>query len=128
MNYRVLNAACALLTVAAIVVAVILAMALSPVLSSADAMGEKKPASTCQEDDPCWNWVTMGNRKRGVVTLWGTPKVVGPCEFRALWMAGSLRYHVTVDGTTYRTLDRMKGDSFALYRAHCPNTPSPLDY
>lgn len=35
------------------------------------------PAATrCTEDMPCWNWATMGNGRRGIVTMWGTPKVV----------------------------------------------------
>ena len=32
----------------------------------------------CAEDMPCWNWATMGNHRRGIVTVWGTPKIVGP--------------------------------------------------
>jgi hypothetical protein len=66
--------------------------------------------ASCQEDQPCWNWATMGNQHRGVVTLYGNSRVVNPCQFRRLWQMGHLRYHVTVDGKTYHTLDKMLGD------------------
>lgn len=44
----------------------------------------------CQEDQPCWTWSTMGNRKRLVVTVNGGALVVGPCRFRRLAEAGQL--------------------------------------
>ncbi len=41
-------------------------------------------AAICHEDARCWNWRTMGNHKRGVVTLAGRHKVVGPVAFDRL--------------------------------------------
>ena len=32
----------------------------------------------------------MGNRKRGVVTMWGNPRVVGPCGYARLHHRGLL--------------------------------------
>lgn len=66
------------------------------------------PASrtVCHEDRPCWIWSRMGNRRRGVVTMRGTPIVVGPCTYARLWRAGSL-------DRTHRS-QRMRGDWWAL--------------
>jgi hypothetical protein len=74
--------------------------------------------SNCQEDEPCWNWVTMGNGTRGVVTMHGVRRVVNACTFKRYMRNGNLAYSVTIDGHTYRTLDRMKGDRTAM-RATC---------
>lgn len=41
-----------------------------------------------EEDDPGWNWVRCGNGARGVVTMWGTPKVVSCGDMR--WL---VRHH-----------------------------------
>lgn len=70
-------------------------------------------ASHCAEDSACWVWSRMGNRKRGVVTVWGTPLVVGPCRFARLFHTGHLRYGITLDGTYYPLLDQMRGDVWA---------------
>lgn len=57
----------------------------------------------------------MGNHKRGIVTLYGNPRVVGPCAFRRLWEAGHIRYTLRVGKVTYRDLlVRMRGDQWAL--------------
>lgn len=70
--------------------------------------------ATCAEDAPCWSWSTMGNHRRGVVTLHGNVRIVGPCTF-ARWMhTGRIAYSVRVDGHTYRTLERMRGDAWAI--------------
>ena len=66
------------------------------------------------EDDRCWSWPTDGNRRRGVVTVDGTPMVVSMCRFAALYRAHELRYRITVDGVTYPLLTRMRGDHAAL--------------
>lgn len=63
----------------------------------------------CQEDQPCWNWATMGNHHRGIVTMHGTPLVVSPCQFQRLMRARNV---------DYRGQD-MKGDKLAM-RIHCP--------
>lgn len=78
MSYRVLNLCTVALVVASVLMALALHAAVSPVLAASPA------ATACQEDDPCWRWPTMGNRKRGVVTMWGTPKVVTCGDFRYL--------------------------------------------
>ena len=44
----------------------------------------------CQEDEPCWTWSTMGNKRRGIVTMWGTPKVVTCGQYRHLYRTGNL--------------------------------------
>ena len=67
------------------------------------------PSAKCAEDDVCWNWATMGNQRRGIVTMHGTPMVVGPCRFQRLMRAG------VVD---YRTSDVMRGDRTAM-RKRC---------
>ena len=42
----------------------------------------------CQEDAPCFNWRTMGNHKRGIITTGGRYLVVGPKRFeRIRWGA-----------------------------------------
>jgi hypothetical protein len=69
----------------------------------------------CTEDMPCWTWSKMGNHKRGIVTLYGNERVVGPCEFRRLWETGHIRYVVHVDGHRYGgMLQRMRGDWYAI--------------
>lgn len=47
----------------------------------------------CVEDMPCWNWATMGDKHRGVVTMWGTPKVVSCGGLRWLVRHGDLDPH-----------------------------------
>jgi hypothetical protein len=53
----------------------------------------------------CWTWSRMGNRRRGIVTRWGTPLVVGPCRFAKLRRAGRV---------DYPRFARMKGDAWAM--------------
>lgn len=92
----------------------------------ADSALGASPARTCFEDEPCWNWATMGNHKRGVVTTDGTPLVVGPCRFARMWERGRLRYSVRFNGRTYVLLERLKGDGWARRhgcRAHAHNLP-----
>lgn len=61
----------------------------------------------CQEDDPCWTWSKMGNRRRSVVDLaTGERVVVGPCTFRHMWMNGNARLGAG---------DRMRGDWWAIH-------------
>lgn len=55
------------------------------------AIGTAFHARSCPaEDDPSWNWVRCGNGRRGIVTMWGTPKVVSCGEFRWLARHGDL--------------------------------------
>jgi hypothetical protein len=62
-------------------------------------------APRCQEDAPCWHWPTMGNHKRGIVTMNGTPLVVGPCRFARMMRAGNIDYQPT---------DYLRGDRWAM--------------
>lgn len=61
-------------------------------LSGAAPAAPSAPASAarCAEDMPCWNWATMGDGHRGVVTMWGTPKVVTCGGLRWLVKHGDL--------------------------------------
>jgi hypothetical protein len=63
--------------------------------------------TSCVEDAPCWSWSQMGNRRRGIVTAWGTPKVVGPCGYR--------REVLRTPPSMRKLLGRkLKGDRWAL--------------
>jgi hypothetical protein len=64
----------------------------------------------CQEDAPCWNWATMGDHRRGVVTVLGTRAVVSPCRFARMFRTGAI---------DYRASGTLKGDTLAL-RLDCP--------
>lgn len=64
------------LIAAATLAAVILAAAAYTVAAKANT--GTPPAHHCTEDSACWNWATMGNHKRGIVTVWGDAKIVGP--------------------------------------------------
>ena len=57
------------------------------------AVAPQPHAKTCTEDMPCWNWTTMGDHRRGVVTMWGTPKVVSCGDLRWLIRHGDLDPH-----------------------------------
>lgn len=63
-----------------VLVACAMALALAPHASASAA-----PGAACAEDDPCWTWPQMGNRKRGVVSLHGTPLVVGSCRYARMY-------------------------------------------
>src|SRR3954462_1046480 len=58
----------------------------SDVAWSSSPEPKKVPATLpCpEEDDPSWNWVRCGNGQRGIVTMWGTPKVVSCGDMRWL--------------------------------------------
>jgi hypothetical protein len=75
-----------------------------------------KRGNACMEDNPCWNWAKMGNHRRGVVLLDGTPMVVLPCGFNRLWAIGAIRHRL--DG--YKMNDRLRGDRFARTLTDCP--------
>lgn len=82
--------------------------------------GAIQPAPFCAEDNPCWNWAKMGNHKRGVVLVDGTPKIVGPCGFNRLWAHGAIRHFLVVDGHAYKSMSKLKGDTFARTLTDCP--------
>lgn len=96
------------LAITALVLLVVSVCALRAELATASERAQ------CSEDDPCWVWSKMGNRKRGIVTLHGTPMVVGPCKFSRLWRSGDIRHVVTVDGVRYATLEKLRGDFWAI--------------
>jgi hypothetical protein len=54
-----------------------------------------------QEDSPEWSWPQCGNRERGVVTMWGTQKVVNCGDFH--WLA-------THDDLDRRSTSVLRGD------------------
>ncbi len=56
---------------------------------------------TCAEDMRCWNWRTMGNHRRGIVTYDGLFLVVGPQAF------DRLNRHYEIDWCTTR---KLRGD------------------
>lgn len=64
----------------------------------------------CQEDMPCWNWASMGNHRRGVVTLTAGRHVVNPCRFQRLMRAGRIDYGAS---------GALLGDTLAM-RVRCP--------
>ncbi len=66
-------------------------------------------AGGCAEDSPCWNWASMGNHRRGVVTHRGTSLVVSPCRFQRLMRAGVVDYAAS---------GPLKGDKLAM-RVRC---------
>ena len=70
------------------------------------------------EDDASWNWALCGNGKRGVVTLHGNPRVVDACTFQRYMRQHVIAYRVRVQGHTYTTLERMRGDATAM-RVEC---------
>lgn len=98
--------------------AIILSVLAITLAATAVAEVFASPASaavTCQEDEPCWSWSTMGNHHRGIVTLHGNRRVVGPCAFQRLYRTHHIAYSVRVGGKVYRNmLERMRGDAWAL--------------
>lgn len=73
-----------------VALAIVLALALA---GYALIWAQTSPANThhrakCVEDAPCWNWATMGNHRRGIITMWGTPEVVSPCRYQHLAKRG----------------------------------------
>jgi hypothetical protein len=79
----------------------VLAALFAAACSAAPAAPARAERVRCTEDMPCWNWATMGDRNRGVVTMWGTPKVVSCGGFRWLVRHGDLDPHTP----------RLKGDA-----------------
>jgi hypothetical protein len=65
-------------------------------------------AAQCMEDEPCWKWSRMGNRKRGVV-LDGRLVIVGRCRFARLVFNDRLKFG---NGETETT--QLPGDGYAL--------------
>ncbi len=76
---------------------------------------ERSAAKTCQEDDQCWTWSTMGNKERGVIlkpgvtcttrtSYNGTRCVVNAKQFCKLNKAKRIDWKRT---------ERLRGDSFA---------------
>lgn len=73
------------------------------------------PEPPCFEDEPCWRWPTMGNHRRGVVTMNGTPLVVTVRRFCRLYLHGNLdRYPFNPDSRPGDGF--VPGDWVALHR------------
>ncbi len=77
------------------------AVALTAALAGVAVPASATARVACQEDQRCWNWRTMGNEQRGVVTLAGARLVVSPARFDRLNRA------FRIDWTASR---RMRGD------------------
>lgn len=72
---------------AAVIVA---GLSLSAGMASATAADAAQRPAHCTEDMACWTWPRMGNGRRAVVTMWGTPKVVTCGDMRWLVRHGDL--------------------------------------
>lgn len=91
---------------ALVTLAVLLFVVGAPMLADATHVGDGRvtpgyetrtshDAIRCAEDDPCWNWRTIGNRLRGVVTVDGRRRVVGGQQFDALDRARRIDWKLT---------------------------------
>lgn len=78
--------------------------ALSAALATTTAAHAAVPAAQrCgAEDAPGWDWSRCGNHRRGVVTMWGTPKIV---------TCGDLRWLVRHGDLDRRSTPRLPGDA-----------------
>lgn len=70
----------------------------------------------CLEDMPCFQWPTMGNFRRGIVTVGGRRLVVGPCRFQRIALAERI---------DWRRSGNLPGDSLAAF-AGCKLTRERL--
>ena len=100
MSYRTATLAaiaCSLAMIAAILSLTLAASSLAsgtPVSVPARAHSTGVATLPCgSEDSPDWNWHRCGNHRRGVVTMWGTPKVVSCGALRWLVRHGDLDPH-----------------------------------
>lgn len=75
--------------------------ALAALLAAAAMCGgcHEPPATpvraACQEDAPCWTWSTMGNHRRGIVTIDGRRLIVNRYTFRTLDAIGVVDWRRT---------------------------------
>ena len=97
----------ALALVLAVIAIALAASALAADLARADA---GTPAA-CAEDAPCWNWARMGNHRRGIVTLYGNVRVVGPCQYARMRRAHRIDPHTP----------RLRGDVWAAMHGCAPS-------
>ena len=68
--------------------------------------GRTAPETRCLEDEPCWRWSTMGNRKRGIISVRsGRRVIVGPCRFARMRMRGAI---------DWRRTPHIRGDLYAI--------------
>jgi hypothetical protein len=68
----------------------ILVAALTLAGAAAPPAAPARVAPCPNEDEAGWNWVRCGNGARGVVTMWGTRKVVSCGDMRWLVRHGDL--------------------------------------
>lgn len=78
--------------------------------------GTQARESACMEDAPCWTWPTMGNRRRGIVSMSGARVIVGACRFARMARRGRIDWSRT---------DRLRGDRYAR-RQGCRVAHNPL--
>lgn len=66
-------------------------------------------AVVCAEDARCWRWRTMGDHRRGIVTIGGRKRVVGPRAFdranRGFWIDWRRTPRLPGDGRRYDARD-----------------------
>lgn len=101
-----------------IIAAVVLITAILVLVLTSPSASASPWRATCQEDDACWNWATMGDLQRGVhvrdmprAIHVGTRRVyssrqwrvVSPCEFA----------YLAHEGLLTRKTARLRGDLFA---------------
>ncbi len=91
------------------IVALIVALIVTTDGSEATAMHTRTLPVACHEDEACWNWVTMGNHRRGIMTIGGRRVVVSACAYRRMHTAR------TID---HRASGHFLGDALAL-RVRC---------
>lgn len=105
------------LTLATLYVVALVALSAALTTVAAEAVAYHGPVRTtvhtppvrplalpCAEDAPCWHWSTMGNHRRGIVTVHARRVIVGPCRFARYWRTGR------IDRTRTPTL---RGDGWA---------------
>jgi hypothetical protein len=106
MNWRPLLAACVIGSClwVAVIVAASTALSAPASLNGGVSVGRLAAIELDRcgtEDDPAWVWSRCGDHRRGVVTMWGTVKVVSCGDFH--WLA---RHH----DLDHRSTPVLRGD------------------
>lgn len=85
---------------------------------AAGAGSTAAPAAAAGPYPAAWHWATMGDHKRTIVLADAAPGSdrmrVGPCQFRALWLAGAIDRKRT---------PAMRGDGYARGVIRCTGGP-----
>ena len=96
--------------------AILVAIVLLGLAGASDKASAASSEATCYEDMPCFQWPTMGNFRRGIVTVGGRRLVVGPCRFQRIALAERI---------DWRRSGNLPGDSLAIF-AGCKLTRERL--